>query len=79
MAGKTKTGIYQEDTYRITLPLTEEKVDDVVVIINGASTQIQRGVEVEVSAEVYEVLKNQEKMDALALRRRMALTGKVSK
>lgn len=79
MAGKTKTGIYQEDSYKITLPLTEEKQDDVIVIINGQSTQIQRGVEVEVNAEVYEVLKNQEKMDALALRRRMALAGRVSK
>lgn len=70
---KEKTGLYQADTYKITLPLTEEKQDDVIVIINGYSTQIQRGVEVEVSAEVYEVLKNQEKMDRLAFVRRKAL------
>lgn len=70
---KNKSGIYQEETYKITLPLTEEKQDDVPVIINGEITQIQRGVEVEVSAAVYEVLKNQEKMDALAFQRRKNL------
>lgn len=68
--------IYDKETYLVTLPLSEEKQDDVIVIINGESTQIQRGVEVEVSAAVFEVIKNSEKMDNLALRRRMALKDK---
>lgn len=68
--------LYKEETYKITLPISDKKQDDVIVIINGETTQIQRGVEVEVSAGVYEVLKNSEKMDTLALRRRKALNDK---
>ncbi len=68
--------LYKEESYKITLPISDKKQDDVVVIINGETTQIQRGVEVEVSAGVYEVLKNSEKMDTLALRRRKALSEK---
>lgn len=76
MAEKTKTEVIKKDTHKITLPLTDDKQDDVVVIINGMSTVIQRGVEVEVSQAVYEVLKNQETMDMLALKRRRALAGR---
>lgn len=68
--------IYDKENYLVTLPLSEEKQDDVIVIINGESTQIQRGVEVEVSASVFEAIKNSEKMDNLALKRRMALKDK---
>lgn len=68
--------IYDKESYLVTLPLSEEKQDDVIVIINGESTQIQRGVEVEVSASVFEAIKNSEKMDNLALKRRMALKDK---
>lgn len=74
---KEKTGLYQEETYKIELPLTEDKEDDVTVIVNGLVTKIQRGVEVEVSASVYEVLKNSERMDKLALMRRRKLSERL--
>ena len=70
-----KSGKYTEETYKITLPLTKEKQDDVTVIINGKATKIQRGVEVEVSAGIYEVLKNSERMDALAIQRSRELAS----
>lgn len=70
------TNIYNADFYDITLPLTEGNEDDVVVIINGMSTQIKRGEPVRVSAAVYEVLKNQERMDSLAFKRSKALSEK---
>jgi type IV secretory pathway VirB9-like protein len=68
--------LYDKEKYTVTLELTEEKQNDVNVIINGEVTQIKRGEEVEVSAAVYEVLKNSERMDALALKRRKALEDK---
>ena len=70
------TNIYNADFYDITLPLTEGNEDDVLVIINGMSTQIKRGEPVRVSAAVYEVLKNQERMDSLAFKRSKALSEK---
>ena len=70
------TNIYNAEYYDITLPLTEEQQDDVIVIINGMSTQIKRGEPVRVSAAVYEVLKNQERMDSLAFKRSKALSDK---
>lgn len=70
------TNIYNAEYYDITLPLTEEQQDDVIVIINGMSTQIKRGEPVRVSASVYEVLKNQERMDSLAFKRSKALSDK---
>lgn len=69
-------GLYTEEKYKITLPLTSEKQDDVTVVINGKATKIQRGEQVEVSAAVYEVLMNSEKMDSLAIRRRNAIMSK---
>jgi hypothetical protein len=71
-----KPGLYKDDEYEITLPLTKEKQDDVTVQINGFITKIQRGVPVKVSAAVYEVLKNSENMDALAIRRSNDLEAK---
>lgn len=68
------SNIYNAETYNITLPLTEEHQDDVVVIINGMSTQIKRGEPVTVSAAVYEVLMNQERMDSLAFKRSKKLS-----
>lgn len=68
-----KKGLYTEDTYKIMLPISNEKQDDVFVSVNGKTYQIQRGKEVEVPACVYEVLMNSQKMDALALERSRAL------
>ena len=73
---KDELEITKPTTHKITIPLTNEKQDDVTVISNGFVTKIQRGVEVEVSDEVYEILMNSQKMDALALRRRQSLAGK---
>lgn len=71
-----KTGLYKEDFYNITLPLTSEKQDDLTVSVNGEITKIQRGEPVRVSAAVYEVIKNSENMDNLAIKRRAALMSK---
>lgn len=60
----------------ITLPLTSDKQDDVTVGINGFYTKIKRGVPVEVSADVYEVLMNMQNMDNLAIRRRNEIMSK---
>ena len=72
-AKKSITGLYDKETYIIKIPLSQEKQDDVTVGINGELTKIQRGVEVEVSAAVYEVLQNMERMDQLAFERRKKL------
>lgn len=71
-----KPGLYKEDFYTVELPLTDEKQDDVTVCINGVTTKIQRGVQVKVSAAVYEVLQNSKNMDKLALERRKALQNR---
>ena len=63
------TNIYKEETYDITLPITRGEDDEVTVLINGECTKIQRGVQVTVSAAVYEVLQNTMKMDNLAYMR----------
>lgn len=67
------TGLYTQKSYVINLPLSSSNEDDVVVGINGTLTKIQRGVDVEVSAAIYEVLKNRENMDNLAYQRRKKL------
>lgn len=69
MATKANTNLYPNETYMITLPLTEEKQDDVPVSINGKTWLIKRGEEVEVPGMVYEVLMNSQKMDQLAVKR----------
>jgi hypothetical protein len=74
-----KTGLYPQDKYVINLPLTSDKQDDVTVGINGKYYKIRRGEDVEVSAAVYEVLKNQERMDTLAVRRRTAMAAEMNK
>ena len=66
----------ERKTQIITLPLTTDKQEDVTVGINGFYTKIQRGVPVEVSADVYEVLMNMQNMDNLAIRRRNELMSK---
>jgi len=71
-----KKGLYTEDSYTFTIPLSSEKQDDVTVCINGENTKIQRGVPVTVSAAVYEVLMNSQNMDNLAVIRRRALESK---
>lgn len=73
---EVKTGLYTEDSYTFALPLSAEKQDDVTVGINGRFTKIKRGVEVTVSAPVYEVLKNMERMDNLAITRSNELQSK---
>lgn len=65
--------IYKDEEYNVIIPLTEEKQDDLTVVINGEVTKIKRGEPVKVSKAVYEVIQNSERMDNLALRRRMAL------
>lgn len=76
MAETKTTKEAKQETYKITLPLTEQKQDDVHVGLNGMVYTIQRGEEVEVPAGVYEILKNSEQMDALALKRRRNLASK---
>lgn len=68
MAAKTTEG-----KHKVLLPLSKDNTDDVWVCVNGVSTQIKRGVEVEVSDAVYEVLQNTQRMESEALRRSMEL------
>lgn len=70
-----KKGKYTEDKYLIRLPVEKDGTSDVTVSINGMVSKIQRGVEVEVSAAVYEVLKNQERMDSIAVMRQRELAN----
>lgn len=70
-----KKGKYTEDKYLIRLPVEKDGASDVTVSINGMVSKIQRGVEVEVSAAVYEVLKNQERMDSIAVMRQRELAN----
>ena len=63
----------QPDMVTISLPLTKERQDDVFVAINGVSYLIKRGEEVTIPRNVYEVIKNSERMDTLALMRSKAL------
>ena len=76
MPKEEKKGLYTQDKYDITIPLTSDKQDDLTVCVNGEITKIQRGVPVTVSASVYEVIKNSENMDNLAIIRRRALESK---
>ncbi len=66
--------LYDKETYDITLPIKEGEDDEVTVLINGECTKIQRGVQVTVSAAVYEVLQNSMKMDNLAYQRSKKLS-----
>ena len=59
----------KEEMVKIMLPISKEHQEDVQVCINGKWTVIQRGVEVEVTPEVYEVLQNKARMEKLALDR----------
>lgn len=53
-----------QDTGKVTIKLYKDQniKDDVQVFVNGRQYIIQRGVEVAVPREVFEVLQNQEKM-----------------
>lgn len=73
---KPVKGLYTQAKYTITLPLTSERQEDVTVGVNGKYTKIKRGEPVEVSADVYEVLMNMERMDNLAIIRRNAIMSK---
>lgn len=64
---ENQQGLYTKKSYTITLPIKKDDKSDVTVIVNGKVTIIKRGVEVEVSPEVYEILKNSERMDQLAI------------
>jgi uncharacterized protein YfaA (DUF2138 family) len=66
----------QPDMVTVSLPLTKERQEDVFVAINGVSYLIKRGEEVTIPRNVYEVLRNSERMDTLALQRSKALAGK---
>lgn len=76
MAEAKKTEEAKERMYTIKLPITEKKQADVYVRLNNKTYLIQRGEEVEVPEGVYEILKNSEEMDALALKRKRELASK---
>lgn len=69
----TKKGLYKEDEYKIFAPVKEKDASDLTIIVNGKTYKIQRGVEVTVPRAVYEVYKNMERMDTLAILRQRAL------
>lgn len=74
MATKTTEGKateVAEEMVTVELPLTMEKQDDVFVGVNGETLKIKRGERVEIPKRFYEVLANSEKMDKLALTRKM--------
>lgn len=75
MATTKNEEVKKEQTYKIRLPKTKDMQDDVTVCINGHWTIIKRGVEVEVSAAVKEVLDNKERMEQLAMERSAELAN----
>ena len=76
VAEKTSKNLYDKEEYEITLPMSDNMPPHVNVIVNGDAYQIMRGEPVKVPAAVYEVLKNSEKMDNLAMKRSKALADK---
>ncbi len=69
----TRKGLYKEDKYTILVPVKEKDASDLTIIVNGKTWKIQRGVEVVVPRSVYEVYRNMERMDTLAILRQRAL------
>lgn len=61
---------------RVKLPLSREKSRDAFVSLNGKNMKIRRGVEVEIPRWAYEILKNSEDMDMLALENQKKITKK---
>lgn len=59
MAAKGKVKVF--------IPKTRKDEPDAYVCINGKGTLIKRGIEVEVSQEVAEVLKHSQRSDAIAM------------
>lgn len=75
MAKKNKSMLCGE-TVKITLPYDGDKYKDPVYVgINGQNWVIERGEEVEIPVEVYEVLKSSEKQD----RSRFNMLAKLAK
>lgn len=72
-AKNVRLGKYQEDTYKITVPLSEKDASDLTIIVNGKTYKIERGVEVTVPRAVYEVYQNMLRMDTLAIKRQRDL------
>lgn len=70
---KVRRGLYTEEKYKVTVPLSEKDDSDLTIIVNGKTYKIQRGVEVVMPRAVYEVYQNMLRMDTLALKRRRAL------
>lgn len=71
----TKTDETKPKMVKVKLRKDREHQDDVTVGLNGEMFRIKRGVEVEVSEGVKEILDNTERMDELALERSMALAA----
>ena len=60
-------------------PMDKDHTDPIWVCINGKGTMIQRGRDVEVSKEVYEVLMNKRRMETVAFERQLDLQAKADK
>lgn len=60
-------------TVKVMYPASMENHDDIQVCINGKWTIVQRGKEVEISAEVAEVIDNKFRMEQLAYERQQEL------
>lgn len=67
------TGTPVEEKYYWEEPIDKDHQDPIWVSINGKTTYIQRGVRVEVSKAVYEVLLNRREMMKESLKRSKAL------
>lgn len=68
-----RLGKYQEDSYKISAPLSDKDASDLTIIVNGKTYKIKRGEEVTVPRSVYEVYQNMLRMDALAIKRQRKL------
>ncbi len=71
----TKTEETKPKMVKVKLRKDREHQDDLTVGLNGEMFRIKRGVEVEVSEGVKEILDNSERMDDLAMERSMALAA----
>jgi hypothetical protein len=78
MPGKENNGKAEvpsmNDMVSVKLPRTKEKTDDVFVSLNGRNMKIQRGAAVQIPRWAYEILKNSEDMDELALENQKKMT-----
>lgn len=67
---------YWNEPVTVMLPLTRDKQDDVFVGLNGRTLKIQRGEEVEIPRWAYNIIKDSEQMDMLAITRSRKLQKK---